>query len=414
MSSKIIRLIDRTRTVADWKCSRARYWGYEHNGRGVVKGSMSLALDEGILVHDALATIAHLTLNELPIDIDEIAETAQKDLYSRLVEAAGPIVMPDAIEYAQEQSILIEGLIRGFYKFMWPKLMLMYPEIVCVEQEMEYPLDQCPSCGGAGTVRSENDEAIECSMCKGAGVNFVFMTKPDLIMESPEGELVYIEYKTTSSKKAEWVNSWETAVQLHSSVKATEYSLGKLPSAVQILGLYKGYTSYGKQSSPFCYAYKKSGNPPFTQDQVAYEYKAGFKRYPTWELDGGLKKWVDEMPDEVLANQFPLTPQIYVNEDLVASFFKQRLSRERTIKYGINMLEKAQTNEAREAIMDDIFPQKFDSCSPSYGWGCQYRKLCFGRANDPLEEGFIERLPHHELELEQLGLNEDGTLKDNS
>lgn len=402
---KIIRLVDRTRTVADWRCPRARYYGYEWNGRGIVKNGMSLALEEGLIVHDALAAIAHLILNGLPVDIDEIAVTAQKDLYDRLIEASGPIIMPEADEYAKEQSTLVEGLIRGFYKFMWPKLMLMYPIITCVEQEMEYPLDQCPQCGGAGTTPLSDEDSLDvqvCTLCNGAGVNFIFMTKPDLIMESPDGELVYIEYKTTSSKKAEWINSWETAVQLHSSVKATEYSLGRLPSAVQILGLYKGYTSYGKQSSPFCYAYKKNGNPPFTQDQIAYEYKAGFKRYPTWELEGGCKKWVEDMPEEILANQFPLTPQIYVNEDLVASFFKQRLIREREIAQAATNSIKSDTSYFED--LDRVFPQKFDQCKPSFGWNCQYIKLCHGNSDNPLEEGFVEREPHHDLEREQLGL----------
>jgi hypothetical protein len=197
-------------------------------------------------------------------------------------------------------------MIRGFYKHVWPALMSKY-EIVAVEAEMEYPLDP--------------------------DGQFVFMSKPDLIVRDlASKDLVYLEYKTTSNKKDNWINSWETAVQLHSSIMAAEATLGERPAFVQIVGLYKGYESYGKQSSPFCYAYKKYGNPPFTLDQVAYEFKAGFKRYPTWELEGGLKKWIDDMPESVLANQFPMTPPIIVNEDLVQAFFVQRWHREMEIQ----------------------------------------------------------------------------------
>lgn len=376
--SKIIRLIDRTRTVADWKCPRARYWGYEHEGRGVVKNSTGLALTEGIAIHDALAAIAHLTLNDKAIPIDDIADASSRQVYDDLMATQGDIVYPGADDFAHEQASLVEGLIRGFYKYMWPRLMEMYPSIICVEQEMEYPLYQ-------------SDE-----------IDYVFMTKPDLIVEDRNGELVYIEYKSTSSKKDTWINSWETAVQLHSSVKATEKSLGRLPSAVQIVGLYKGYESYGKQSSPFCYAYKKAGNPPFTKDVVEYAYKAGFKRYPTWELPGGVKKWVDDMPDEVLANQFPLTPQIYVNEDLVGSFFKQRLTREMEIEN----FEDRSKHEGRENMLDEIFPQRFDQCKPSFGWGCSYTNICHGQVDDPKKAGFVDREPHHDAEREQLGLTE--------
>lgn len=373
--SKIIRLIDRTRTVADWKCPRARYWGYEYGGRGVVKNSTGLALMEGIAIHDSLAAIAQLTLQKQEIPIDDIADAAREQVKTELLQAAGETVTDQVSEeFASEQAALVEGLIRGFYKFMWPKLMTMYPAIVCAEQEMEYPLAQ------------------------GDDADYIFMTKPDLIVEDTNGDLVYIEYKSTSSKKENWVNSWETAVQLHSSIKATEFSLGKLPAAVQIVGLYKGYESYGKQSSPFCYAYKKSGNPPFTKDLVQYEYKAGFKRYATWELPGGTKKWVDDMPEEILVNQFPLTPQIYVNEELVEAFFTQRLLRE---------MEIAEANEEMKSgknLMDRVYPQRFDQCVPSFGWSCQYRKLCHGFVQDPLTEGFILREPHHDLEREQMGL----------
>lgn len=378
---KIIRLIDRTRTVADWKCPRARYWGYEHEGRGVVKNSTGLALTEGIAIHDALAAIAHLTLNEREIPIDDIAKASAQQVYDDLTATQGDIVYPGADDFAHEQASLVEGLIRGFYKYMWPRLMEMYPSIVCVEQEMEYPL----------ALAEPDDEN---------GVDYIFMTKPDLIVEDKNGELVYIEYKSTSSKKDTWINSWETAVQLHSSVKATEQSLGRLPSAVQIVGLYKGYESYGKQSSPMCYAYVKKGNPPFTQDQVRYDYAAGFKRYPTWELPGGVKKWVDDMPDEVLANQFPLTPQIYVNEDLVQSFFKQRLLREMEMQ-GFEYRSK---DEGRDNMLDEIYPQRFDQCKPSFGWGCSYTTICHGNIDDPLKAGFVPREPHHDAEREQLGL----------
>lgn len=373
--SKLIRLIDRTRTVTDWKCERARYWGYEYQGRGIVKHGLSIELFIGIVVHDALAAIGTLHLNEKPIPIDEIASLAFQQVYDELLNKNEGLLQGEAEEWAREQGTLAEGLIRGYYKHVWPRLLHMYPHVVCVEQEMEYPLD--------------------------SSGQFIFMTKPDLIMESPDGELVYIEYKTTSSKKDSWIKSWETAVQLHSSIKATEFSLGKLPSAVQIVGLYKGYESYGKQSSPFCYAYKKSGNPPFSEDVIQYEYKPGFKRVPTWEMDGGVKGWVDSMPEDILANQFPLTAPIMVNEDLIESFFKQRLDRESDIAYANQQIADG---VPESEVLNRFYAQKFDQCQPSFGWSCQYKTICHGYVPDPLQQGFVLREPHHDLEREQLGL----------
>jgi hypothetical protein len=370
--SNIIRLIDRTRTVADWKCPRSRWWGYEYLGKGIVKSGTSLALFTGIVVHDAMAAIATFTkeaegddpLGAVPID--DIANAAFTQVRDNILESAGPVVLPETTEFANEQGALTEGLIRGFFKHLWPKLYEQYPRIIAIEQEMEYTLDDLTT----------------------------FMTKPDLIVENQEGDLVYLEYKTTSNKKENWIKSWETAVQLHSSIKATEATLGKLPSYVQIVGLYKGYESYGKQSSPFCYAYIKKGNPPFSQDQVQYEYKAGFRRYPTWELPGGVKAWVESMPENVLTNQFPLTPPIFVNEDLVNKFFNQRLLREREIADHLNL------HGFQDIMLDKVFPQHFDQCNPSYGWSCPYSKLCHGEVKDPLQEGYEFRVPHHARELE--------------
>ena len=368
--SKIIRLVDRTRTVADWKCPRSRYLGYEYLGRGIVKSGTTLQLFTGIVVHDAMAAIATFTVNGKPVPIDDIANAAFNQIKDNILESCGGVDLGDQKEFAWEQGTLTEGMIRGFYRHMWPKLMDMYPTIVAIEQEMEFNL---------------NDTTV-------------FMAKPDLIVEDREGNLIYLEYKTTSSKKENWVNSWDTAVQLHSSIRATEQTLGIAPTAVQIIGLYKGYESYGKQGSPFCYAYKKNGNPPFSQDQVQYEFKAGFKRYPTWELPGGVKAWIEGMPDNVLADQFPLTAPIFVNDDLVDAFFRQRSARELEIAKSVSTM----SSENELDILDTTFPQHFDQCVPSFGWSCPFKKICHGEVKNPLEEGYELRTPHHAREVDSL------------
>jgi hypothetical protein len=172
---KIIRLIDRTRTVQDWKCPRSRYWGYEYMGRGIVKESTSLELTIGIIIHDCLAAIATFYKNGQEIPIDDIAVTAYKDLVSRILSSSKD-PSDDTEEFAKEQGTLVEGMIRGFYKHLWPKLIALYPKIVAIETEMEHKLEG------------------------GSLYDLRFMTKPDLIVEDTEGNLVYIEYKTTSSK----------------------------------------------------------------------------------------------------------------------------------------------------------------------------------------------------------------------
>lgn len=370
MATHPLRLYSRSAVVTDWTCERKRYWNYEHGGRGIVGDHTSIELYTGTVIHDGLAAIAHARLAGREIDIDLIATTAQQQMYEALMAQSVGEAEDESHAFAMEQSTLVEGLLRGFYRGVWPSLMAQYPKIRLIEQELVYHHD-----------------------------GLTFMSKPDLVVEDHEGSLVYVEYKSTSSKKESWVNSWQTAVQIHSTIRAIETGLKEKVTGVVVQGLYKGYESYGKQNSPFCYAYLKKGVPPMTEDQIAYEYKAGFKRSPTWELEGGVKKWVEEMPLDILANQFPQTPMIFVNQNLVDAFFKQRAVREREIEMAVGMIAHAgEDQEAVEMILNTAFEQKFESCTPYFGKGCAYRKLCHGHVESPLTEGFRWRESHHQLE----------------
>lgn len=361
---KTIRLVDRSRTVTDWVCGRKRYLNYELDGRGIVSSGLALELYLGTVIHDSLAAIAH------GVDIYEICTAAVKQVLDALMpQVAGEI---DGEEYAKEQAALVEGLVRGYFRVVWPKLQTMYPTIIAIEQEMEFKISD----------------------------SLTFMAKPDLIMADSEGNWHYIEFKSTSSKKDEWINSWSTAVQLHSAIKAVEETLGTAPVDVTVIGIYKGYRSYSKQNSPMCYCYMRSGSPPFSQDQVLYEYKAGFKRTPTWNMEGGVKKWVEGMPEELLVGQYPMTPPIFVKEDLVNRFFAQLQVREKEIELALQLMKDAD-DDTKEAILDCAFRQYFDACSPAWGHPCSYKKICFGHVSNPLEEGFELRVAHHAGEAKQ-------------
>jgi hypothetical protein len=361
------KLYSRSAVVTDWKCPRKRYLQYELDGRGIVNPHSSLELALGTTVHDGLAGIA------LGVPIQEAASVQGYAMYQSLVPTVNPT---DAeILFGNEQAALVEGLLRGFYRHMWPRLQAAYPEVVMVEKELLYPHD-----------------------------GLLFMAKPDLVARDPEGVLWYVEYKTTSYKHEGWVNQWDTAVQLHSSIRAIEAELGEKVGGVVVQGLYKGYESYGKQSSPFCYAYSRQGNPPFSRTEIRYEYAAGFKRAPTWELDGGVAKWVEDMPEGIIADQFPQAPPIYAKDDLIDTFFNQRATREKEIQLATHMITIYKDNEAAvKGVMDVCFPQKFDQCKP--GWKnnkpCEYARICHGSVPNPLESGYEYRVSHHEAERKQ-------------
>ena len=363
MPYKRLKVYDRSRSTTDWQCPRKRYLQYELYGRGVVPEDTAIELYLGTTIHDALSGIAR------GLDINLIADTARTQVKEALVGAG----TEDEVNYASEQAALVEGITRGFHLHVWPQLIEKYPRILAIEQEMTYDHD-----------------------------GFTFMAKPDLVLASEdESDIIYVVYKSTSSKKDSWVNSWGYAVQLHSTIRAIEQTLRKKVTGVIVQGLYKGFESYGKQSSPFCYLYFRAANPPFVKEEVAYEFKAGLKRYPTWERSGGVKEWVENMPAHVLADQFPRTPVIFIKDDLIDSFFRQRIAREMEIDLALQMLEQHKDDEDTcKDILDTAFEQKFDQCAPYFGKPCTYRNICFGHVTDPLNQGYSLRESHHQMELE--------------
>lgn len=368
-----------SRTTLDWSCPRKRWWGYHALGRGLQTQATHVELLLGSCLHDALAAIATQWRDAGEADIDQIATAASAAVHDTFIStpAGGS---GDGATYAREQASLVEGLLRGFYRHAWPNLMAQYPKIVAIEHDCVLPLSD----------------------------NIQFVARPDLILADQDDNWYYIEYKSTSSKNTEWVNQWQTAVQLHSAVRAIQYTLGKAPAAVIVQGLYKGYHSYGKQSSPFCYSYYRQGTPPFSYPEVRYEYAAGFKRVPVWEREGGVKAWVDEMPAQQLGDQFPCTPPIFINDRLVDSFFQQRLLRETELREATKVINDPDMPEGmRNQFLDGFFPQRFDQCNPGFGKPCGFRELCFGGGGNPLDAGWIQREPHYGPEIEQLKREEE-------
>ena len=359
----------RSAVTTDWSCPRKRYWNYQYKGRGLSPDITFLELFMGIIIHDGLAAIAE------GLDIDEIATAAQTQMHTMLMENMGD--KPEGLTYANEQSCLVEGMLRGFHKHTWPKLLAQYPEIVAIERETTYEHD-----------------------------GLMFLSKPDLILKDKSGQNWYLEYKSTSNNSEAWVSSWTTAIQLHSSMKAVGLAIGEPIAGAIVQGLYKGFFNYGKQTSPFCYGYHKFAEPPFQKEVWAYDYKYGLKKYPIWLMEGGVKKWIDGMSETMLAQQFPQVPPVLMNEELVDKFWAQRASREHDIAIATDTLNNDSLDPAtRESILDKVFPQVFEKCQPPFGRvsrPCEYLRLCHGAVDDPLTAGYVMRTSHHSTEEEYL------------
>lgn len=385
----------RAKAEKDWECQRKRYYSYDYFD-GIVKDNLTLDLFIGTVLHDGLAAIVTAHLDSGKVDIDLISTVSRSLVKDTLVEYHAQAfidgVLPEASTehlHALEQSTLVEALLRGFYKHQWPAIIANYNIIVASEKETIYPHDISGKLNLKGP--------------------FVYCAKPDLLLEGPDGS-IYFELKSTGNKKVEWMNSWNNAPQVHGTAKAIEFTFKEAPLGTIVQGMYKGSTMYGKFSSPLVYAYATKGNPPFTKGSVSTEFKYGHKRTPVWELDGDVKSYIELFTPEQLSEQFPQTPLIFTKEDMATDFFRQRAIRERDV-----MLAKAEldfsdiTPEEKLGIMDKIFPQSFSKCTPSFGFSCEYERICHGPAkDDPLSFGFIQKQHGHEqpyldLAKERLG-----------
>lgn len=358
----------RSSSTCDWICPRKRFYNYELNGRGIVAPETPYELYLGQLVHDAIAAMVH------NVPIEEIVLAGITQLRAKMLE--GHELDSDAQYLAEEQCALAEGLIRGFHKIRWPQICAEYPEVVMCEKELIY------------------DYEIN-------GQQLRFLSKPDLVRRDKEGLLWCFEWKTTSSNKEEWVKQWETAVQVHAQIKTIEAALGEPVAGCIVQGMYKSYISqWNRCESIFCYFYGHPGNPPFEKPRVSYEYKAGLRKTPVWQKDGGVKQWVEDMPAALLASQFPQTPPIFLREHLVDAFFRQQGHREIQIREARASLLDGACTETPKGIMDIVFPQHWESCN-AWNRPCEFKRLCFGAPCNPLEIGYQLRVSHHSSERDE-------------
>ena len=137
------KLIFHSRTAAesDWECQRKRFYTNVYEG-GIVKDNLTVDLFIGTVLHDGLAAIATAHRDTGKVDISTIAGISRKLVFDTIYEYHAQAYTDEKLpenstEYlhAQEQSTLVEALLRGFYKHQWPALIAEYNIIVASEKE---------------------------------------------------------------------------------------------------------------------------------------------------------------------------------------------------------------------------------------------------------------------------------------
>lgn len=379
--------ITRSHRYRDQTCPRSRWWWTEYEGRGLEAAGEAYELSLGTITHEALAGLMRGR------DLGEVCEEASAALaavlcpnaetlpWTRLPGGRYRLSNPDdpVVRGWVEQIVLLEGMLRGFARVVQPRLLEHY-EVVAVEEEFTLDL----------------------------GDDLVLGTKPDLVLRRRfDQSLWYVEYKTTRDISARWFAQWPKAVQLMAGTKAIAESRGEPVEGCLIQALYKGQNRDGCLTSPLVYLWRKGQTAEVRPDRPT-SWK-GWAKEPVWE-SMGVEAWIETMAIEVLAGQFPQTPPIFLNQELIDAWLRQITHREREIALSRAYLADPQAQpELRQTILDQVFPQYFDQCESSWR-SCVYRDLCWipACAEAPLQSGFRWREFHHDRERVAWNARQEG------
>ncbi len=466
-----LHVVDRSRyTTGLGKCMRKRYLEYHSGeGYGLRKKRESLPLVTGSSVHKVLADILQQTLDDFDKVTDEFIRErikAEVTAYDQLVSATG-LTELEAMsgvdegdsqlqQIIAEQKSLIEGMIWGWMRVVYPGLIVRY-DIIAVEREFSRVIG-C-TCGLGNNIGQVEDH--ETRSCDG----ILLMTKPDLILRDKQSGLyTYVEWKTTGWGFRNWEEQHGKGIQAVLGCLGAEHVLGVEVTQFIVGGLMKGKrdkdwdpeqqsTAGPKwQHSVFCYAYYKPGNPPMYEAEWAtskyytcYEphvqkwgkghrncpggknHRRGdeWKRVPIWE--GGMagdplklelaepvqagaefpekpeymsnaEYWAKWVPIEEIEGLFKLVGPFQLQRELAGDVIRQIEWQERRVKVGLWEIEDALNQPELDDALDTYFPPSWNCWT--YNRMCEFAPFCYKEGD--LENRFVPRKPHHQPEIVQL------------
>ena len=332
----MMRYSDHTRTTTDWACPRARYWGYECEGIGV----MPIEPDINLIFGQAIAVAAETIRQSRPLPV-----------YS------GPL--PWAALYA--------GLTEAYATRIWPQW-LQYSRLVATE--------------------------AECTIALSPDV--IYMARPDAVVERlSDHTFWYIQDKTTSQNPQNFVSGWDKSAELHATALAIQHTLGIEISGAYVQGWCKGYLKNNTLYSPLAYCWLKPQQPGIGKAQPSFEYRTGWPRVPVTELD--VQAWVKSLPEPLIQEQFPVTAPIMIRHDLAKTYLAQLLRRELGLKLWRD--DCRMSEEERRGKFPQHFNQcdEWSKYKRKCSWhDCCWAPTI---ARDPVASGlYLRRTPHHEPE----------------
>jgi hypothetical protein len=350
---------DRSGAETDDKCGMAYFWSRLYGSRGISPRVEAAALRVGGDTHEDLAFVAtqpeeQLTPESLNQQVNLIlSDTSFMNNLNR-----------------EQMEVLYRrlGWLVAFALYMEPRIRKDY-ETISIEKELI--LDRYPLWVGV---------------------------TPDRVLRHREGGFLrYLEYKTTISASQKWVASWSYAIQLHLGIAAVQEEIEEKVKFAQIMGLIKGDHRGGKLSHPYVWGWRRG-------DQWEHEYakarSAGWEPAPVWEYPGGIVEWVMRLGAEEASQQFPHSYPVTLNEKMLEEWVARRTYRQKVIAL---VADDCQNDLDQRNL---YFEKRTRSCRPAFGDACPFLLACWNAAAEanPLATGdYVEREPHHDIELQLEG-----------
>jgi hypothetical protein len=412
-------LTDRSRyETGTGRCPRQRYLGYHAGptGYGYVKRGESLPLATGIYTHVGCEDLTKILMEHDRLPTDEevrFAVAGALGQYEKKIQDRGfrGLLQSEQSDFIlKEQQSLVEGMMWAFRLLILPWLHHEFRIITVEKEESPYPL-------GDGSIG--------------------LMQRLDILGERRmTGALAYMDIKTSGRSADQFAEEWEIKPQLALNTLGCLERYGKEVTELYVIGLYKGYRKKGsddvkRQESPYCYGYRRPGNPPLADEAwlPSYEWideqgqtkRAGrdYKKAPTFEFPSGVEGWVKQLPESVLKKQiFIIGPLIRQNlqvealarqiageeEKWQAVLWKLYEVQQQIIDRGVDPARVQSHPEFLESL-DRLVPASWN-CRPfGAAHQCEFVHLCMHQAGweDPIGSGlYAPRLPHHAPEKDQM------------
>ncbi len=335
-------------------------------------------------------------------DIEEAVKIALSDYGKEIGDGGLQTYGCDPLQVREEQEMLIEGLLRGWFIKRLPYFQSEF-EVLEVEEDHHVVLVDNP----------EIDETVEMEF------------KLDALLKHKETGLIYIlSNKTTGSVDQRKLNDAKTDIQGLSEMWGTEKLKG-----LKVHGVIMEYFVTGRKEIE---DNVKTGRKEWVQwnplvrgwidvssGDIAWRYSwdkteggqgrlgKGWVRTSAKTYPGGVKQWVLDLSGGKMFPSFgkyidPLESQFisieyYRNPDDLSEWLESIREQELVVGERLKIVNESE-GKLYEQNLKRFFPMYRHSCN--YPVKCQFHEICHGSSGiDPLTSGYDWRKPHHQMQM---------------